>query len=95
MLVRHYGCAGCHEIAGFEDEGRIGTELTKEGSKPIDRFDFALLTREAKNRVWYDHKGFFERKLSDPAIFDKGKEKAPFERFACPIRIWTGDRSLR
>ncbi len=25
--VRHYGCAGCHEISGFEDEGRIGTEL--------------------------------------------------------------------
>jgi hypothetical protein len=31
-LVRHYGCAGCHEISGLEDEGRIGTELTKEGS---------------------------------------------------------------
>ncbi len=42
--VRHYGCAGCHEIAGFEDEGRIGTELTFEGSKPIERLDFALFT---------------------------------------------------
>ena len=39
--VRHYGCAGCHEISGFEDEGRIGTELTFEGSKPIERLDFA------------------------------------------------------
>ncbi len=26
--IRQYGCAGCHEISGFEDEGRIGTELT-------------------------------------------------------------------
>ena len=26
--IRHFGCAGCHEISGFEDEGRIGTELT-------------------------------------------------------------------
>jgi cytochrome c551/c552 len=42
--VRHYGCSGCHEIAGFEDEGRIGTELTYEGSKPIERLDFALFT---------------------------------------------------
>ena len=42
--IRHYGCAGCHEIAGFEDEGRIGTELTYEGSKPIERLDFALFT---------------------------------------------------
>lgn len=46
--IRHYGCAGCHEISGFEDEGRIGTELTVEGAKPIERLDFALLTEEAK-----------------------------------------------
>jgi cytochrome c2 len=46
--VRHYGCAGCHEISGFEDEGRIGTELTFEGSKPIERLDFALFTEVAQ-----------------------------------------------
>jgi len=46
--VRHFGCAGCHEIAGFEDEGRIGTELTYEGSKPIERLDFALFTEAAQ-----------------------------------------------
>jgi cytochrome c551/c552 len=84
LLVQHYGCAGCHEIAGLEDEGRIGTELTQEGSKPIDRFDFALLTSEAKSRDWYDHKGFFDRKLTDPAVFDKGKEKAPLDRLRMP-----------
>ena len=44
-LIQHYGCAGCHEISGLEDEGRIGTELTNEGSKPIERLDFALLHR--------------------------------------------------
>ena len=46
--VRQFGCAGCHEIAGFEDEGRIGTELTFEGSKPIERLDFALSTESAQ-----------------------------------------------
>jgi len=46
--VRHFGCAGCHEISGLEDEGRIGTELTIEGSKPIERLDFALLTETAQ-----------------------------------------------
>ena len=46
--VRHFGCSGCHEIAGFEDEGRIGTELTYEGSKPIERLDFALFTTVAQ-----------------------------------------------
>jgi len=48
-LVKHFGCAGCHEIAGLEEEGRIGTELTKEGSQPIERLDFALLTHDAKH----------------------------------------------
>src|ERR1700682_2335126 len=47
-LIQHYGCAGCHEISGMEDEGRIGTELTNEGSKPIERLDFALYTEDAK-----------------------------------------------
>lgn len=47
--VRQFGCAGCHEISGFETEGRIGTELTAEGSKPIERLDFALLTQAAQD----------------------------------------------
>ena len=84
-LVKNYGCAGCHEIAALEEEGRIGTELTTEGSKPIERLDFALLTEPAKRGLmpdhqtphargkWYDQKGFFEAKLNDPAIFDQGK----------------------
>jgi hypothetical protein len=83
-LVKHYGCAGCHEISGLEDEGRIGTELTNEGSKPIERLDFALWTEDAKRGIlpdgnasprgeWYDTKGFLEAKLSNPAIFDQGK----------------------
>src|SRR6202008_1866697 len=46
--VRQFGCSGCHEIAGFEDEGRIGTELTFEVSKPIDRPDFALFTEASR-----------------------------------------------
>ena len=83
-LVRHYGCAGCHEIAGFEQEGRIGTELTLEGSKPIERLDFALLTHEAEREGWYNHKGFFEHKLADPAVYDQGKVRKPEERLRMP-----------
>ncbi|MFZ3216789.1 MAG: hypothetical protein WA192_12085 [Candidatus Acidiferrales bacterium] len=87
-LVRHFGCAGCHEIAGLEDEGRIGTELTNEGSKPIERLDFALWTEDAKRGLepdgspsirqgrqiaWFDPKGFFEHKLENPGLYDQGK----------------------
>ena len=46
--VRFYGCGGCHEVSGMEEEGRIGTELTFEGSKPIERLDFALFTEAAQ-----------------------------------------------
>ncbi|MFP5265006.1 MAG: c-type cytochrome [Blastocatellia bacterium] len=99
LLVRRYGCAGCHEIKGMEDEQRIGTELTVEGSKPIERLDFALLQRDAEENLdpfsgkeidredrerWYDHKGFFENKLRSPGIYDRGKEKAPEDRLRMP-----------
>ncbi|MEW6208980.1 MAG: c-type cytochrome, partial [Acidobacteriota bacterium] len=93
-LVKAYGCASCHEIRGLEEEGRIGTELTVEGSKPIERLDFALLTEDAMRGVdpitgaestpWYNHKGFFEYKLRNPGIFDRGKVKSPEERLKMP-----------
>jgi hypothetical protein len=47
-LIKQYGCAGCHEIKGFEEEQRIGKELTVEGATPIERLDFALLTKSAE-----------------------------------------------
>ncbi|HYN83615.1 MAG TPA: c-type cytochrome [Pyrinomonadaceae bacterium] len=47
-LIKSYGCAGCHEIRGFEEEQRIGKELSTEGSTPIERLDFALLTHKAE-----------------------------------------------
>jgi cytochrome c551/c552 len=95
-LVRHYGCAGCHEISGLEEEGRIGTELTNEGSKPIERLDFARFTEDAKRGIlpdgkksprgpWYDAKGFFEQKLLNPAIYDTGKYHAnPMDALRMP-----------
>jgi cytochrome c551/c552 len=95
-LIQHYGCAGCHEISGLEDEGRIGTELTNEGSKPIERLDFALFTEDAKRGIlpdgkksprgpWYDPKGFIENKLTDPAVYDHGKYKPdPIDRLRMP-----------
>ena len=83
-LVRFYGCAACHEIGGLEEEQRIGTELTKEGSKPIERLDFALLGHKAEDDGWLTHKGFFEHKLENPAVYDTGKEKAKQDRLKMP-----------
>ena len=83
-LVKNFGCAGCHEIATLEDEGRIGTELTTEGSKPIERLDLALVTQKAERGIlpdgqpsprgkWYDIKGFVEQKLGRTNVYDDGK----------------------
>ncbi len=47
-LVLFQGCAGCHEIRGLEKERGIGTELTAEGSKPLERLDFGHLTIPSK-----------------------------------------------
>ena len=100
-LIKNYGCAGCHEIKGFEDEQRIGKELTVEGATPIERLDFALLTHDAEKghdplelhgepnekhseKPWYNHRGFFEHKLAEPAIYDRGKEKDPKDKLRMP-----------
>ncbi len=90
MLVRHYGCAGCHDINGFENVGKIGTDLTTEGNKPIERLDFALHTHEAKRNhsgegIEYNHKSFFEYKLLKPEYFDEGKIfESPMEKSRMP-----------
>ena len=97
-LIKQYGCAGCHEIKGFEDEQRIGKELTVEGATPIERLDFALQTKHAEEgldplklhpddkeeKAWYNHKGFFEHKVTQPSIYDEGKEKDPKDRLRMP-----------
>src|SRR6185436_12618364 len=105
-LIKQYGCAGCHEIKGFEDEQRIGKELTVEGATPIERLDFALLTKKAEEgddplklhappegapksaaheeKPWYNHKGFFEHKITEPSIYDRGKEKDQKDRLRMP-----------
>ncbi|NOX60232.1 MAG: cytochrome c [Planctomycetes bacterium] len=90
MLIRHYGCAGCHDIAGFENVGKIGTDLTTEGNKPIERLDFALHTHEAKRNhsgtgIEYNHKSFLEHKLTKPEYFDEGKRfEGDLERSRMP-----------
>ena len=83
-IVQRRGCAGCHEIAGFETEGRIGTELTKEGSKPLEQIDFGLFVGQAHREDWHTHKGFFERKLAKPEMFDEGLIRSENEKLRMP-----------
>ena len=106
ILIKQYGCAGCHEIRGFEEEQRIGKELTVEGATPIERLDFALQTHHAEkgedplnlrpeqkdqHKSWYNHKGFFERKIEEPSIYDVGKEKDPKDKLKMPEPYMTAE----
>ncbi len=39
-LARLYGCFGCHSIPGYENEPKVGAELSAFGSKTAEEFDF-------------------------------------------------------
>jgi cbb3-type cytochrome oxidase cytochrome c subunit len=77
--ITHYGCFGCHSISGFEKAKPIGTDLTEEGSKPTIKLDFGLLHD-------IDHTNFawFEAKLRNPRIYDRGKVSPPMDKLKMP-----------
>jgi len=72
-LTKYYGCAGCHEIKGLESEGRIGVELTYEGSKDVSLLDFGHLTEDFKHAGQETKWDWFETKLRNPRFFDDFK----------------------
>ena len=60
-LVRTYGCFGCHEIPGFENESKVGADLGEFGAKLADELDFG-------DTVDVDHSwtGWTIGKVTDP-----------------------------
>ncbi|MDP7027260.1 MAG: c-type cytochrome [Candidatus Marinimicrobia bacterium] len=77
--IRYYGCFGCHNIPGYEDAKPIGTELTFEGSKPLNKLDFGYVHDiEHTNYAW------FTQKLENPRRFDKGKSSSPEDKLRMP-----------
>jgi cbb3-type cytochrome oxidase cytochrome c subunit len=79
-VIGRQGCFGCHLIPGFEDATPIGTELTEEGSKDVDKLDFAMNpTNIPKTR----HDWFYT-KLKAPRLFDEGKVKVYDEKLRMP-----------
>jgi mono/diheme cytochrome c family protein len=78
--IGRYGCFSCHDIKGFEKAQPIGTDLSEEGSKLVTRLDFAFITDipHTSKTAW------FERKLHDPRIFDKGRVLQPLEKLRMP-----------
>lgn len=83
-LVNHYGCFGCHMIAGYEDTKPIGTDLNGWGSKHADRLDFGVFEMEWKEEGKFNRESWLSQKLHNTRFFDRGKDRRPFENLKMP-----------
>jgi mono/diheme cytochrome c family protein len=86
-LIREYGCYSCHQIPGFENEKPIGTELTEEGGKDVERLDFGFIDIEHTKEAW------FKQKISNPRIFDHGKVLEASDKLKMPNFYLTADEA--
>ncbi len=86
-VIAQQGCFGCHDIHGFEKSKPIGTELTKEGQKEVDKLDFGFIDIERTRQAW------FFQKLKHPRSFDKDKVKAYHEKLRMPEFGFTDDQA--
>ena len=77
--IGRYGCYSCHEIAGFENTQPIGIELSEEGSKLVQRLDFAFVHDIPHTKV-----DWFKQKLRNPREFDRSRVLQPLERLRMP-----------
>jgi mono/diheme cytochrome c family protein len=78
-VILQQGCFGCHDIRGFEVMKPIGTELTKEGQKEVDKLYFGFVDIERTRQAW------FFQKLKNPRIFDRGKVLGYHEKLRMPF----------
>ncbi len=77
-MIANQGCFGCHNIPGFKEAKPIGTELSHEGSKEVERLDFGFVPIERTRQAW------FFQKLKQPRSFDEGKIRDYFEKLKMP-----------
>ncbi len=95
--IERYGCFGCHDIPGFEQKDRIGTQLGGDegwGSKDVDRLDYGVLENAevaeryaaqwGAERIPHRRPDWARMKLRNPRVFDAGITKKPGERLLMP-----------
>lgn len=87
--IGRYGCFGCHGVPGFEKTSPIGVELTEEGSKLVERLDFGY----EHGKIPHTLPAWLHRKLMEPRVFDKDKEKRPEELLRMPKFHFTGEEA--
>jgi cbb3-type cytochrome oxidase cytochrome c subunit len=83
------GCFGCHNIPGFEKTTPIGTELTEQGSKLVERLDFGF----EHERLPHTLAAWLKEKMLEPRIFDRNKDKRHEELLRMPKFHFTEDEA--
>jgi mono/diheme cytochrome c family protein/peptidoglycan hydrolase CwlO-like protein len=88
-MIGNQGCFACHQIAGFEEAKPVGTELTNEGAKEVERLDFGFTEIERTRQSW------FFQKLKEPRVFDHGRIRDYFEKLRMPQFDFTDEEAER
>ncbi len=65
-LVTKYGCAGCHDIKGHENDAKIGADLNEYGRKTVDLLDFGNAVPNPRHHSWFN---FVDLKLRAPRVY--------------------------
>jgi cytochrome c2 len=68
-LIGYYGCFGCHEVEGYENEARIGADLTGFGSKTADKLDFGDVPELVNDHHAQTWGAWIDLKLQQPRIY--------------------------
>lgn len=71
------GCFGCHDIGGFEERPRIGAELTAEGYKEIELFDFG---QHKYVHLPHNRHSWIDNKVKMPYSYFLGAVTNPYEQ---------------
>ena len=77
-VIREYGCFGCHEIKGMENESKVSVNLSDFGRKKVEQMDFG----DTKvHHTWYDWVG---NKLKNSRVFQTERivQKMPVFAFS-------------
>lgn len=65
-LITKYGCPGCHEVKGHENDAKIGADLNEFGRKTVDLLDFGNAIPNPRHHTWYN---WIDLKLRAPRAY--------------------------
>ncbi len=77
-VIREYGCFGCHDIKGMENEGKVSVNLSDFGRKIVEQMDFG------DTKVPHTWNDWVSNKLKNSRFFqtDRIPQKMPVFAFS-------------